>query len=190
MTCGYRNSAGTDLDSLFLVNNSNAGALGFITGGGQDLGNRFATGSLGYNVGYKNSAGTDIGYLRSNTPPYTHVLTVGHLAGSKKDLYGYISNDGVGGISPNTIGGYGIHSLYVDLKRSNYRLRVRLNGNCSSSMKIRIIFDDIYDYTCSFDSYNYDSNYTNYLIETGNANFANYVKGKLGSQIYLKMYLV
>lgn len=66
MASNYRNSAGTDLDNLFRVTNSNAGAIGFIESGGQDLGNRYPTGSLGYNVGYKNSAGTDIGYLRSN----------------------------------------------------------------------------------------------------------------------------
>lgn len=64
MTCNFRNSAGTDLDSLFTVNNGNAGAIGFKISDGTDLGNRFASGSLGYNVGYKNSAGTDIGYLR------------------------------------------------------------------------------------------------------------------------------
>ena len=67
MTCRFLNSAGTDLDSLFLVNNSNAGALGFQTSAAQDLGNRFATGSLGYSVGYRNSANTDIGTLRGNS---------------------------------------------------------------------------------------------------------------------------
>lgn len=64
MTCYYKNSSGTDLDSLFTVNNSNAGSIGFKTSDGTDLGNRFASGSLGTNIGYKNSAGTDIGYLR------------------------------------------------------------------------------------------------------------------------------
>lgn len=56
------------MDSLFYVDNSNAGSIGFLTSGGQDLGNRFATGSLGYSVGYKNSAGTDLGYLRGQPP--------------------------------------------------------------------------------------------------------------------------
>lgn len=65
MTCGFMNSAGTDLDSLFLVNNSNAGALGFQCSNAQDLGNRFSSANkLGYSVGYQNSAGTDIGNLR------------------------------------------------------------------------------------------------------------------------------
>lgn len=67
MTCGYQNSAGTDLDNLFYINNGNAGALGFQISNGQDLGNRYTNGStLGYSVGYKNSAGTDLGYLRGN----------------------------------------------------------------------------------------------------------------------------
>ena len=64
MASNFLNSEGTDLDDVFYVNNSNAGALGFLMYNGQDLGNRYPSGSLGYNVGYKNSAGTDIGYLR------------------------------------------------------------------------------------------------------------------------------
>lgn len=77
MTVGFRNSAGTDLDDLFLANNSNAGAIGFIASNGQDLGNRYANGSLGYNVGYKTSSGTDIGFIRGRTPPYTKVDLTG-----------------------------------------------------------------------------------------------------------------
>ena len=34
MASGYLNSAGTDLDSLFYTDNSNGGAIGFLTGGG------------------------------------------------------------------------------------------------------------------------------------------------------------
>lgn len=67
MTCGYQNSAGTDLDNIFAVTNSNAGALGFQCSNDQDLGNRYPSGSLGYSVGFQNSAGTDIGYLRCKT---------------------------------------------------------------------------------------------------------------------------
>lgn len=67
MTCGYLNSAGTDLDNIFAVTNSNAGALGFRCSNDQDLGNRYPSGSLGYSVGFLNSAGTDIGYLRCKT---------------------------------------------------------------------------------------------------------------------------
>jgi hypothetical protein len=71
MASGFKNSAGTDLDSLFLTNNSNAGAIGFKVSGGQDLGNRYsnATPKLGQTTGYKNSAGTDLGNLRSNKKP-------------------------------------------------------------------------------------------------------------------------
>jgi hypothetical protein len=71
MASGFKNSAGTDLDSLFLTNNSNAGAIGFKVSGGQDLGNRYSNASpkLGQTTGYKNSAGTDLGNLRSNKAP-------------------------------------------------------------------------------------------------------------------------
>lgn len=65
MTSNFRNAAGTDLDAVFYVSNSNAGAIGFKCSNGQDLGDRYPAGSLGTNVGYKNSAGTDIGYLRT-----------------------------------------------------------------------------------------------------------------------------
>jgi hypothetical protein len=70
MSVNFFNSAGTDLDSLFYVNNGNAGGIGFINAFGQDLGNRYTNAStLGYAVGYKNSAGTDLGYLRGNAVP-------------------------------------------------------------------------------------------------------------------------
>ena len=58
--------------------------------GGQDLGNRFSTGSLGYNVGYKNNAGTDIGYLRGKDryPGYIEsTLTISDLG--KPGYLGY-----------------------------------------------------------------------------------------------------
>ncbi len=42
MTCGYQNSAGTDLDSLFYISNGNAGPVGFQSSNGQDLGNRYS----------------------------------------------------------------------------------------------------------------------------------------------------
>ena len=59
MTVGFCNAAGTDLDSLFYTDNSNAGAVGFLEPAGQDLGNRYTTAStLGYAVGLVNSAGT------------------------------------------------------------------------------------------------------------------------------------
>lgn len=81
MTCGFMNSAGTDLDNLFLVNNSNAGALGFQCSNAQDLGNRFSSANkLGYGVGYQNSAGTDIGNLRGagGVPVWSsHSVTLG-----------------------------------------------------------------------------------------------------------------
>ena len=69
MASNYLNSAGTDLDNVFHVDNSNAGALGFLTSDNQDLGNRYPAGSLGVEVGYKTDAGTDIGYLRANIMP-------------------------------------------------------------------------------------------------------------------------
>lgn len=65
MTCGFRTSAGTDLDDLFLTTGQNAGAVGFRQSDGLDVGNKYTDETiLGYSVGYRNSAGTDIGYLR------------------------------------------------------------------------------------------------------------------------------
>lgn len=70
MTCGYRNPAGTDLDSLFYTSNKNVGAVGFRQSNGVDLGNKYAHETvLGYSVGYRNSAGTDLGFLRGNFNP-------------------------------------------------------------------------------------------------------------------------
>ena len=77
MTCGFMNSAGTDLDSIFAVKNSNAGALGFQCSNGQDLGNRYSNlNTLGHAVGFQNSAGTDIGYLRGNQSSITKTITI------------------------------------------------------------------------------------------------------------------
>lgn len=75
MASNYLNSAGTDLDNVFHVDNSNAGALGFLTSDNQDLGNRYPAGSLGVEVGYKTAAGTDIGYLRANIMPVEGTIT-------------------------------------------------------------------------------------------------------------------
>lgn len=74
MACKYLNSAGTDLDNLFLVDNSQGGGIGYLISTNVDLGNRFSNKStLGYSIGYKNSAGTDVGYLRGklNKPTIT-----------------------------------------------------------------------------------------------------------------------
>jgi hypothetical protein len=64
MASNYYTDSGTDLDNIFSVTNSNAGALGFKVADGQDLGNRYPAGSLGREVGFKIDNGTDIGYLR------------------------------------------------------------------------------------------------------------------------------
>ena len=65
MASGYKNSAGTDLDSIFYTSNGNAGALGFLNSSNKDLGNLYTSkNTYGTTVGYKNSAGTDIGNLR------------------------------------------------------------------------------------------------------------------------------
>ena len=75
MTANYKNSAGTDLDNLFYTNNGNAGPVGYLVANGQDLGNRYVSGSLGYNVGYKNAAGTDLGFIRGNLVAPTATAT-------------------------------------------------------------------------------------------------------------------
>lgn len=102
MTCGYLNSAGTDLDNIFKVSNTNVGALGFIASDGKDLGNRF-TGEtkLGYAVGYVNNAGTDIGYLRgaANAPSVSsHSLAYTQLqtgwGGDWRHIAGYFTLKG------------------------------------------------------------------------------------------------
>ena len=79
MTCNFRNAAGTDLDDIFYVINSNAGAIGFKCSNGQDLGNRYPAGSLGTNIGYKNNAGTDIGYLRTKIVTPTVSIAVSQI---------------------------------------------------------------------------------------------------------------
>lgn len=91
MASNYRNSAGTDLDNLFYVNNSNLGAIGFKTSDGVDLGNRYANGEvLSYNVGYKNSAGTDIGYLRGKLVDFVLQMYVGDDGTSGYRDRGYV----------------------------------------------------------------------------------------------------
>lgn len=120
MTSNYRNSAGTDLDNLFYINNANLGAIGFIMSNGADLGNRYANDQvLGYNVGYKNSAGTDIGYLRGQGITYTHILTVGYYNSSmSKPRYGYDSSANIGNLNPKTFRGSTITKLYSRRKDS------------------------------------------------------------------------
>lgn len=72
MTCGFRNAAGTDLESLFYSEYASPGALGFRKSNGYDLGNQFTNKTtLGYSVGYKNHTGTDMGFLRGDVDPET-----------------------------------------------------------------------------------------------------------------------
>ena len=97
MASNFKNSAGTDLDSLFLVNNQNAGAIGFTMSDGTDLGNRYSNAStkLNQTIGYKNNAGTDLGYLRSNKTP----ASSGNITISK------VGTHGDGGTGTATIDG-------------------------------------------------------------------------------------
>lgn len=80
MAVNFFDSAGSDLDNLFSANNSNAGALGYLTSGNQDLGNRYFKGSLNRTIGYYNSAGSDIGYQRGKiiAPTATASIAVQH----------------------------------------------------------------------------------------------------------------
>lgn len=99
MASNFRNSAGTDLDNLFYVKNSNLGAIGFRISDGTDLGNRYTNGQvLGYNVGYKNSAGTDLGYLRGNRVDFVLQMYVGNDGTSGYKDRGFVRG-GWGGIS-------------------------------------------------------------------------------------------
>lgn len=98
MTCGFQNSAGTDLDNLFYTDNGNAGAVGFQISTGQDLGNRYTNANtLGYAVGFQNSAGTDLGYLRGNagTPVFSaYNATMNSLYNSGKTSCSHGSGEG------------------------------------------------------------------------------------------------
>lgn len=97
MTVGFCNAAGTDLDSLFYTDNSNAGAVGFLEPAGQDLGNRYTTAStLGYAVGLVNSAGTDLGYLRGSAVPpgvNSYWANVGQLYVNNNYHIDYLTQD-------------------------------------------------------------------------------------------------
>jgi len=102
MTCGYKNSAGTDLDSLFYISNGNAGPVGFQISNGQDLGNRYSNlSTLGYSVGYKNSAGTDLGYLRGSIVSPSSV-SVSQTYGMSNQSAGFFYSDHSDGESSYT----------------------------------------------------------------------------------------
>lgn len=117
MSVNFFNSAGTDLDNLFYVNNPNAGGIGFINASGQDLGNRYTNAStLGYAVGFRNSAGTDLGYLRGNGVP---AAITGHGA-SIVTTYGNINSK-----TDNTSGGD--NDYYID---TYHRRNVGVYLNC------------------------------------------------------------
>ena len=151
MACGYLNSAGTDLDSLFFVDNSNAGAIGFTTSVSQDLGNRFnAQVTLGTNIGYKNSAGTDIGYLRGKL-----VAPAGSASSSQSSkTTGYrsvsVSYDcncgeyGCSTCSRNEYYGYGKAVFATTVSISNgmpadsitYTLQLRASETCNADITI------------------------------------------------------
>ena len=96
MASNYKNSAGTDLDSLFLVNNSNAGALGFKISDGTDLGNRYSNSStLQQTIGYKNNAGTDIGYLRGKVSAVSSFSTYSIGMYKEENVCGHTTNNNV-----------------------------------------------------------------------------------------------
>lgn len=164
MTSNFRNSAGTDLDDVFYVNNSNAGALGFLIYNGQDLGNRYPSGSLGYNVGYKNSAGTDIGYLRCKLVAPTASINVGtsnvntcnidaymytrEVSGHISYPYYYVST-GRGTLTCNisSTNGMPINSVdwYVEVYTTsfvsssfNWTLRLNCDSNVIPSYKVNV----------------------------------------------------
>lgn len=128
MTVNYYNSAGTDLDSLFLVTNGNDGGVGFFNAAGQDLGNRYAGGSsLGYGVGLLNSAGTDLGYLRGKgtAPSITSgVLQVGTW---------YYYNKGVDVTQDE-------ETFYYPMVRGNGYLRsqVSYSGSPPTKMEVKV----------------------------------------------------
>jgi len=137
MTCNYKNSAGTDLDSLFYTNNGNAGAIGFTVSNGQDLGNRYTNASkLNQTIGYKNSAGTDIGYLRGNiAAPTISGLGISLYAGTTNGNHDYE-------------GGSGESTYWVTCRGTNPVYKITFStGNSPTSMSIKIqIYGDHIDH--------------------------------------------
>lgn len=93
MTIGYRNSSGTDLDSLFMpyTSGAKAGTTGLRNSAGTDLKDIYQAYTLGSKraaVGYRNSAGTDLSDLFQNSDvPLFTVDLQNHLA----DSYGFLA---------------------------------------------------------------------------------------------------
>lgn len=72
MTSGFQTKEGTDLDNVFLVNNSGGQYFNLKVSTGQDLGQRYSTAfALNRDVGFQNTAGTDIGRICGNIVPAT-----------------------------------------------------------------------------------------------------------------------
>ena len=192
MTSNYRNSAGTDLDNLFYINNANLGAIGFKMSDGVDLGNRYANDQvLGYNVGYKNSAGTDIGYLRGQRKPYTHILTVDEINMAFYKMYGYGTgpNGRRGSISPTTFNSKQIYEVSVANiidHGARYPLYFTVVGNMSSS--VRFVFDNSYSFSLTL-SYNSNNGRSKGIVAT-NDSFFNYIYGKKGSTVKVLIEIV
>jgi hypothetical protein len=162
MASNFLNSAGTDLDDVFFVNNSNAGALGFQVSNGQDLGNRYPSGSMGYNVGYQNSAGTDIGYLRSDyfIPVVTsHNVTGSNVYSGKDGCYGPVER-----CYDNDTGWY---DCYSSMRTRHNKGYVTVNGACSAgrrdvSWEIRVYYrHDETAYSPHYITWNMWANTTN-----------------------------
>lgn len=123
MASNYFTSAGTDLDSLFYIDNRNAGAIGFQVANGQDLGNRYsAESTLGYNVGYKNNAGTDLGYLRGTvTVPgiVSHSLGINRYYCYKSECsHTYTDNEGTHESSHRLKRAGGFITVYANVSAS------------------------------------------------------------------------
>ena len=114
MGTNFRNSAGTDLDDLFGVANNNVGFIGFRTSDGQDLGNRYNSGSLGFGIGYKDSAGTDIGFIRGKAIQSATISV--NVGSNRTSMAGYSSSaPAFGSISPTTAFGSTIVLINSDI---------------------------------------------------------------------------
>ena len=143
MAVNFFDSAGSDLDNLFSANNSNTGALGYLTSGNQDLGNRYFKGSLNRTIGYYDSAGTDIGYTRGKIVAPTGSITITRNNWTNT-LYGINCSDGENGWNCSRRYGNGYLNVNLSINNNvpisgiNYYLEARSNWDTSSDANIPI----------------------------------------------------
>lgn len=179
MASNYKNSAGTDLDNLFYIDNGNSGALGFRIPDGTDLGNRYTSMStLGYSLGFLNSAGTDIGYLRGKLLPPASASNSVSLTRPRYDRNGGYSYEERYEItdSEGNHQGWGTRTETVTGARIYFNLNISSNTTISSiSVNYRITSSYV-----RFDGTNYWKFYDNHnlVAMTGSSSYPSNADGQ------------